>query len=221
MRKKVVLLVDDEKEFCNLIKLRLQATGTISVITAYSGRAGLRKAKTKKPDLILLDIKMPDINGIEVLKLLKKDEVTNFIPVILLTALDDDELKKEAVKLYNEDYMVKPVKLLELQKKIEKILKMDKKEEGDMEKIKIEKASKEKLEKMGVFSWPIWEKEVSKFPWYYDQTEKCYIIEGEVTIEDENGKKVTFGAGDFVEFPKGLKCTWDIKKPVRKHYSFE
>jgi uncharacterized cupin superfamily protein len=72
---------------------------------------------------------------------------------------------------------------------------------------------------MDVFSWPIWEKEVSRFDWCYDDEERCYFLAGKVTVETKNGK-VSFGKGDFVTFPKGLKCVWDIKEPVRKHYNF-
>jgi len=86
--------------------------------------------------------------------------------------------------------------------------------------IKVEKIAQEQLEKNGVFSWPIWEKEVSKFDWHYDNTEECYLLEGEVTVTTEDGKSVTFGKDDFVTFPNGLSCTWDIKKPVKKHYNF-
>ncbi len=90
-----------------------------------------------------------------------------------------------------------------------------------MAKTKVEKLSKEELEKMGVFNWPIWEKEVSKFDWSYSTTEKCYIIKGKVEIIEDNGEKVEFGAGDFVTFPAGLKCVWNIKEDVKKHYNFE
>ena len=86
--------------------------------------------------------------------------------------------------------------------------------------IKIERPDKKKLEKMKVNTWPVWEKEVSRFNWSYDQEEVCYILEGEVSVEAPGGEKVKFGPGDLVTFPKGLKCTWDIKKPVRKHYNF-
>ncbi|MBN1354273.1 MAG: cupin domain-containing protein [Candidatus Omnitrophica bacterium] len=89
-----------------------------------------------------------------------------------------------------------------------------------MKDIKIEKLPEAKLKGMGVNSWPIWEKEVSRFDWHYDSTEMCYILKGKVTVETKDGKKVTFGAGDFVTFPEGLDCVWDIKEPVRKHYNF-
>lgn len=90
-----------------------------------------------------------------------------------------------------------------------------------MNEIKIEKISQDKLKEKGVFSWPIWEKEVSRFDWHYDSTEMCYILNGKVTVETKDGKTVNFGSGDFVTFQKGLDCTWDIKEPVRKHYNFK
>jgi uncharacterized cupin superfamily protein len=76
------------------------------------------------------------------------------------------------------------------------------------------------LEQLGVKSWPIWEKEVSEFPWRYDEAETCYLLEGEVTVTPDGGKPVKFGKGDLVTFPKGMSCTWKITKPVRKHYRF-
>lgn len=85
--------------------------------------------------------------------------------------------------------------------------------------IKIEKMTEEKLNELGVASWPIWEKEVSDFDWTYAQTEQCYILEGQVEISGEGGS-VSFGPGDFVTFPKGLECTWHIKEVVKKHYRF-
>ena len=87
-------------------------------------------------------------------------------------------------------------------------------------KIEIEKPTTELLESKGVLSWPVWEKEISRFDWHYDSTEECYLLEGEVVVETEDGKRVEFGGGDFVTFPKGLSCVWDVKVPVKKHYNF-
>lgn len=87
--------------------------------------------------------------------------------------------------------------------------------------IKIEKLDEKELERRGVFSWPIWTKEVSRFDWKYDSVEECYILEGRVTVETKDGKSVSFSKGDFVTFPEGLACTWDVKEPVRKHYNFK
>jgi uncharacterized cupin superfamily protein len=89
----------------------------------------------------------------------------------------------------------------------------------EMDKITVRKLSQEELKKMGVFSWPVWEKEVSRFDWHYDETEECYLLSGKVTVETAEGS-VNFGKGDFVSFPRGLSCVWNIKAPVRKHYNF-
>ena len=90
-----------------------------------------------------------------------------------------------------------------------------------MAMIKIEKLPENKIKEMGVLSWPIWQKEVSRFDWHYDSIEMCYILKGKVSVETKDGKSVSFGPGDFVTFPKGLDCVWDIKEPVKKHYSFK
>jgi uncharacterized cupin superfamily protein len=86
--------------------------------------------------------------------------------------------------------------------------------------IKVEKLNEAQLKKMNVFAWPIWEKEASRFDWHYDAVEQCYFLNGRVTVETKDGKRTSFGKGDFVTFPKGLSCVWDIKEPVRKHYNF-
>jgi uncharacterized cupin superfamily protein len=67
---------------------------------------------------------------------------------------------------------------------------------------------------------PIWEKEVRRFDWQYDEAETCYLLEGQVRVRTEDGAEVAFGAGDLVTFPRGLRCVWDIRRPVRKHYRF-
>lgn len=76
------------------------------------------------------------------------------------------------------------------------------------------------LKKAGVFTWPIWEKEVSEFPWSYESKETCYFLEGEVEVTPDGGRAVTIAKGDLVTFPKGMSCHWNIRKPVRKHYLF-
>ncbi len=91
-----------------------------------------------------------------------------------------------------------------------------------METIRIEhQAEKEQLQSMGVSDWPIWEKEPSEFPWTYDASETCYLLEGEVEVTPDGGDTVCFGAGDLVTFPAGMSCRWSISKAVRKHYKFD
>lgn len=79
-------------------------------------------------------------------------------------------------------------------------------------------ASPAKLEVIGVYDWPIWTRDVSTFPWHYEKREVCYFLEGEAIVTPDGGEPVTLGRGDFVTFPAGLSCTWDIRAPVRKHY---
>jgi uncharacterized cupin superfamily protein len=87
-------------------------------------------------------------------------------------------------------------------------------------KVEIKKLHPKEIEEMGIKSWPIWTKEKSEFDWYYDSNEMCYFLEGEVTVKTEN-EEYEIKKGDFVIFPKGLKCRWIVKKPVKKHYNFE
>ena len=88
-----------------------------------------------------------------------------------------------------------------------------------MSEIKIDRNPKEeRLEQMGVSEWPIWEKEISEFPWRYDVEETCYFLEGDVVVTPDGGEPVQMGKGDLVTFPAGMSCTWKIDKDVRKHY---
>ncbi len=90
-----------------------------------------------------------------------------------------------------------------------------------MSKIKIEhNPDVAHLTALGALTWPVWTKEVSKFPWTYDKKEVCYLLEGDVVVTPDGGEPVSFGKGDLVTFPAGMSCTWDIRVPVRKHYKF-
>ena len=86
-------------------------------------------------------------------------------------------------------------------------------------KIEVRKINDSEIAKKDVFAWPLWACEVSEFVWEYDQQESCLLLEGEVEVKSDF-ETVKFGGGDFVVFPKGLKCRWKVIKPVRKHYSF-
>ncbi len=83
----------------------------------------------------------------------------------------------------------------------------------------IKKLSENEIAERGIKNWPVWEKEVSTFDWFYDSPEQCLILEGEVTVKTDEGD-FKIKAGDYVGFPQGLKCTWYIKKDIRKHYNF-
>ena len=76
------------------------------------------------------------------------------------------------------------------------------------------------LDMMGVYTWPIWQKEASEFPWHYDATATCYFLDGDVTVTPDGGNPVSMSKGDLATFPAGMSCTWRIDTAVRKHYSF-
>ena len=90
---------------------------------------------------------------------------------------------------------------------------------SSMAKVIIEHPEQAEINNRGIQSWPIWEKEISRFDWLYEGDEECLIIEGEVIVETEQGS-FSIKKGDFVTFKNGLKCVWDIKKPIRKYYNF-
>jgi len=90
-----------------------------------------------------------------------------------------------------------------------------------MDNIRIKKTlSVEEQEQMGLHAWPIWEKEESEFSWEYSEQETCYIISGRVIVTPDGSDPVEIEAGDFVTFPRGMACRWDIKEKIRKHFKF-
>ena len=89
-----------------------------------------------------------------------------------------------------------------------------------MSEIKKEKPTKEEIEKY-LKEWSTWESPIDKFDWEYGSDETAYVIEGEVEVTNEEGKVTTVKAGDLVTFPKGMKCVWDVKKPLKKVYTFK
>ena len=84
-----------------------------------------------------------------------------------------------------------------------------------MSKVIIKKLNEDEKKELGIESWPIWEKEESRFSWTYAGDEQCYIISGEFSVETDEGN-YDIKPGDFVVFQDGLSCIWDIKKPVKK-----
>ena len=74
-------------------------------------------------------------------------------------------------------------------------------------------------EKAEMQSKPEWGCDISEFDWHYDSEETCLLTKGEVVVSYDGGS-VSFGAGDYVVFPKGLSCVWTVTKPVKKHYIF-
>lgn len=120
--EKKILLIDDEPHLVEVIANRLRV-GHYQVVTAVSGHEGLEKAKIEKPDLVLLDIMMPDMDGHQVLKLLKKGKETKHVPVIMLTVRKWSEDIKKAIGDGALDYLVKPFDPVILMEKVQGALK--------------------------------------------------------------------------------------------------
>lgn len=119
MTEKKILVIDDEPELVKMVKMRLEANN-YEVITALDGQEGLEKTRSEKPDLILLDILMPNKDGYTFVKEVKVDESIKHIPIIVLTAKPGmkDLFGIEGIK----DYIVKPFEDKELLEKIKKRL---------------------------------------------------------------------------------------------------
>ncbi len=88
-----------------------------------------------------------------------------------------------------------------------------------MNPIRVMKIAEIEKQTRGISKWPIWEKEISTFDWYYDQEEHCLILSGRCTVTSAE-QQVEIKSGDYVIFPKGLHCAWKIIEPIRKHYQF-
>ncbi len=110
---KKILVVDDEKDIVEMLKYNLEKEG-YSVISALNGIRALEQARENKPDLILLDIMMPEMDGWEVCKQLMKDERTSTIPVIFLTAKGSEVDEVVGLELGADDYIIKPISIRKL-----------------------------------------------------------------------------------------------------------
>ncbi|MCX6159802.1 MAG: response regulator transcription factor [Ignavibacteriae bacterium] len=104
-----VLVVDDEKDIVDLLKYNLEKEKDFEVITAGDGKSALALAVTEKPDLIILDIMMPELNGFDVCKKLKSGVITSKIPVIFLTAKENEIDEIIGLELGADDYIQKPI----------------------------------------------------------------------------------------------------------------
>jgi CheY-like chemotaxis protein len=120
---KRVLVVDDEEVIRTTIAGILGSAGRYSVTTASDGKEGLKKAQ-ERPDLILLDIEMPRMNGLETLKHLKSKNKTREIPVIMLTGVDTEDAISHAMEHQADQYLQKPFKPSTLLAAIDRALSM-------------------------------------------------------------------------------------------------
>lgn len=122
-RRKKILLIDDEEDFCFFVKINLEKTSKYDVLTTTSGKTGLIMASKELPDMILLDIIMPDINGGEVAGLLLNDPRTKNIPVLFITAIASrSETQSQEGIIGGRMFIAKPVTTEELADKIDSVL---------------------------------------------------------------------------------------------------
>jgi DNA-binding response OmpR family regulator len=118
---KKIMIVDDEVDVVELLKSRLENSG-YKVCAAYDGKAALAMVKKEKPDLILLDVILPNMNGYDVCGFLKRDDATKRIPIIMLTVKGKIGEIDEGVLSGADDYIAKPYELNELLDRIKKLI---------------------------------------------------------------------------------------------------
>lgn len=116
-----ILVVDDEEDIVTALSIRLKALG-YEVVTASDGMAGLEAARTQNPDLMLLDIMLPKLDGYKVCRMLKFDEKTRHIPIIMITAKVADSNKKMGEEVGADAYLTKPFNPEELVARIKDLI---------------------------------------------------------------------------------------------------
>jgi PleD family two-component response regulator len=120
-KQATILIVDDDLFNLKLLKTQLAVAGH-AVRTASSGEEALAAVAEQLPDLILLDVMMPGIDGFEVARRLKADSRTRSIPIIMVTALEDNESRLKGLEMGAEDFLSKPVNRAELQMRVKNLL---------------------------------------------------------------------------------------------------
>ena len=130
MQSKRVLVVDDEKDFVSFLETILEEQG-LDVISANDGEAGLKKAKSEFPDLVLLDVQMPKMDGFDVFRILREDEKTKDIPIIMLTGIEEKIgigfSKSDMKEFFHEEpqeYLEKPIEPEKLISTVKRVLKI-------------------------------------------------------------------------------------------------
>ena len=121
MDKKRILIVDDEEDIVNVLRFRLEANN-YAVLSASEGQEGLNKARAEKPDLIILDLMLPKLDGYKVCRMLKFDETYKHIPIILFTARVQESDRQTGVKVGADAYITKPFEASILLAKIKDLL---------------------------------------------------------------------------------------------------
>ena len=124
MAKGTILIVEDDRDIVEMVEYNLKAEG-YETLSAFNGEDGVELAKKKQPNLVILDIMLPLIDGFEVCKLLKNDDVTADIPIIILSAKSQETDKVVGLELGADDYVTKPFSPRELIARIRAIFRRD------------------------------------------------------------------------------------------------
>jgi two-component system, OmpR family, alkaline phosphatase synthesis response regulator PhoP len=119
---KTILVVDDEQDLLDLIEYNLKKEG-FKVLRAENGKEGMKVAKEIKPDLVLLDIMMPKMDGLEMCEKMREDQETSKIPIIFLTARGDEKTEIEGLNRGADDYITKPISTKKLLSRIKAVLR--------------------------------------------------------------------------------------------------
>jgi len=122
MTKKIILVAEDDVMLSEISKFRLESLG-YDVIIAENGKDGAFKAMSEKPDLMLVDIMMPEVSGIEMIKIVRANSDLKDVPIIVVSALGRNEDIEAAMKAGANDYVVKPYSSADLVKRIANLLK--------------------------------------------------------------------------------------------------
>ena len=122
MPSDTILAVDDEVHILELISFNLKAAG-YHVVTALTGEEALKRCEVERPSLVLLDIMLPGIDGLEVCRRLKGDRMTSKVPIIMLTARGDEVDKILGLELGADDYITKPFSVRELAARVKSLLR--------------------------------------------------------------------------------------------------
>ena len=118
-----ILVVDDHEDNVEVLRARLEARG-YRTVTASDGQEALEAVRRDMPDLILLDVMMPNVDGMEVARRIKADRALPYIPIIMQTALDSTEHKVEGLDAGADDYITKPINFAELEARVRSMLRV-------------------------------------------------------------------------------------------------
>lgn len=122
MTKKKIMIVDDEEEFLALTKQNLESTGKYEVATFLSAKDIVSDVHREKPDLILLDLRIPHVGGMEACEMLNRDPAASSVPIVVISGLSKEADKLKAYKLGIVDYLVKPIVLEHLISTVDRVL---------------------------------------------------------------------------------------------------